>query len=222
MTQATVHLVRHGEVHNPEGVLYGRIPGFRLSALGRQMAQQVADHFRARADAGARIVYLAASPLERAQETAQPIARALGLDIETEPRIVEAENRFEGLSVTKHQLRNPRYWPLLINPLTPSWGEPYAGQVVRMMQAVDHAREQAVALGAGDSPVEAILVSHQLPVWVTRLAAEGRRLWHDPRNRECTLTSVTSLIFNEGRLARVDYAEPCADLLPGATNIPGA
>ncbi|PPB49100.1 histidine phosphatase family protein [Arthrobacter pityocampae] len=225
MQRSTVHLVRHGEVHNPEGVLYGRLPEFHLSGLGRQMAAQVARHFLARRDDGADLVHLVASPLDRAQETAQPLADVLGLAIVTDGRIIEAENRFEGLSGIKSRIRQPRHWPFLLNPLRPSWGEPYREQVDRMMAGVHDARRLALELSADKGegrPAEAILVSHQLPIWVTRLAAEHRRLWHDPRQRECTLTSVTSLEFDGDTIRRVRYAEPCADLLPEAANVPGA
>lgn len=220
MSRTSIHLVRHGEVFNPQGVLYGRLPEFHLSELGRQMAGRAADYFETRRSDGANLVHLVASPLTRAQETAAPIAAALGLEITTDERILEATNRFEGLSGVTSRLRNPRYWPLMHNPFKPSWGEPYADQVERVMAAVTDARLRALELG-GDN-AEAILVSHQLPIWVTRLAAEGRRLWHDPRNRQCTLTSVTTLDFDGDTLTGVRYEEPSADLLPGAANIPGA
>jgi broad specificity phosphatase PhoE len=221
MPQATVHLLRHGEVHNPDGVLYGRLPEFHLSGLGRDMAGMLAEHFSARTGQGAKIVHLVASPLTRAQETAQPIAEALGLAITTEARIIEAENYFEGLHVDKAELRKPKHWPMLRNPLRPSWGEPYKEQAARMIAAVQDARLRAIELG-GDG-AEAILVSHQLPIWATRLSAEGKPLWHDPRKRECTLTSVTSLVFDDGgNLLRVEYSEPAAVLLPGASSTPGA
>lgn len=220
MPRSTVHLLRHGEVFNPDGVLYGRLPGFHLSVLGREMAQRAATYFLQRAENGARITVLIASPLTRAQETAQPTSDALNLKIHSDERIIEAENRFEGLSGVKRQLRNPRYWPLLVNPTKPSWGEPYVAQAARMLDAARDASRSAVEIG-GDG-AEAILVSHQLPIWVTRLAAENRRLWHDPRQRECTLASITSLEFDGDRVAAVRYLEPCADLLPGAANVPGA
>ncbi|MFS0717695.1 histidine phosphatase family protein [Arthrobacter sp. 1P04PC] len=221
MPHATVHLLRHGEVHNPDGVLYGRLPEFHLSELGREMAQTVADHFSRRVAEGANIVHLAASPLTRAQETAQPISQALGLPIATEERIIEAANYFEGMQVSRSEILKPRHWPMLRNPLRPSWGEPYQEQATRVRAAVQDARLKAVELGGDDA--QAILVSHQLPIWATRLSAEGRRLWHDPRKRECTLTSVTSLVFNDdGTLLRVDYSEPAAALLPGASSTPGA
>lgn len=225
MQRSTVHLVRHGEVYNPEGVLYGRLPEFHLSELGQRMARQVAGYFEQRQEDGARIVHLVASPLVRAQETARPIAAALGLGLATDERVIEAENRFEGMSKIKSRLRQPRYWPLLVNPFRPSWGEPYHEQVERVMAAMGDARRRALELAGPTEdgrPAEAIIVSHQLPIWVTRLAAERRRLWHDPRQRECTLTSVTSFDFDGGTVQRVRYVEPSAHLLPGAANVPGA
>ena len=210
--RTVVHLLRHGEVHNPEKVLYGRLPGYRLSPLGEEMAERAADALRDRD-----VVHLVSSPLERAQQTAAPLAKALDLVIATDDRIIEAGNRFEGkrVGVGDGVLRHPRYWPWLWNPFRPSWGEPYAELASRMSAAVDSARE--VARGH-----EAVLVSHQLPVWVARLAAERRRLWHDPRRRECSLASITSLVFDDDALVEVVYTEPSADLLPKASPGKGA
>jgi broad specificity phosphatase PhoE len=226
MPESTVHLLRHGEVHNPGGILYGRLPHFHLSELGHRMAERAAGYFRQRVEHGANISYLVASPLTRAQETAQPTAAALGLEIVTDERIIEAENRFEGMSQVARRLRHPRHWAHLSNPFKPSWGEPYTELVRRVMEAAEDARREAVEhaarSGNGGRP-EAVLVSHQLPIWVSRLAAEKKRLWHDPRQRQCTLASVTSFDFDDaGSLTGVRYAEPCADLLHGAANIPGA
>ncbi|GMA22849.1 phosphoglycerate mutase [Luteimicrobium album] len=208
-----VHLVRHGEVHNPDGVLYGRIPGYRLSERGRAMAQRIAEHF----SDGHDVTHVVASPLQRAQETATPLAEALGLGLGSDDRLIEAANHFEGLTfgVGDGSLRHPRHWKYLWNPFRPSWGEPYRAQAARVRAAVDSAREAARGH-------EAVLVSHQLPVWVTRLSAEHRRLWHDPRRRQCALASVTSLTFEGDRLVGIEYAEPAADLLPGASAVPGA
>ena len=212
MSETTIHLLRHGEVHNPTGVLYGRLPGYGLSALGRQMAARIASHVADRD-----IIAVIASPLQRAQETAAPIAAALGVAIGTDARLLEAENQFEGLTfgVGDGSLRHPRLWPLLRNPFRPSWGEPYREQADRVRAAVDAAREQSRGH-------EALLVSHQLPIWVTRLALSERRLWHDPRHRECSLASLTSLRFDGDHLAGIHYSEPAADLLPGASVVAGA
>ncbi|WP_026534225.1 histidine phosphatase family protein [Arthrobacter sp. H14] len=220
MSRAIVHMLRHGEVHNPDRLLYGRLPEFHLSELGRKMAERAADEFKKRADAGSDIVYIVSSPLTRAQETAAPTAEMLGLGVVTDDRIIEAKNRFEGIAVTRAELRHTKHWRHLVNPMKPSWGEPYKDQVERVMEAVEEARARAVELG-GDG-AEAVMVSHQLPIWVTRRAAEKRRLWHDPRRRTCALASITSLTFDDETIVDVDYSEPAADLLPGAANIPGA
>jgi broad specificity phosphatase PhoE len=200
----TVHLLRHGEVHNPDGVLYGRRDGFHLSDLGRQMAQKVADSVK-----GRDITHLRVSPLERAEETAQPLATARGLDIVTDDRVIESTNVFEGerFAGGQNALRNPRTWRYLWNPFKPSWGEPYKDVVKRMMAAVHDAREAA----AGH---EAVIVSHQLPIWITRLHAEDRSFLHDPRRRQCTLCSLTSFHFVGDRLTQVSYSEPAGDLIP--------
>ncbi len=202
--ETIVHLMRHGEVHNPSGVLYGRLPGFHLSDLGHKMAQKVADMVGERD-----ITHLVASPLERAQETARPLARARDLEITTDARVIESSNVFqgEGFGPGARTLRRPSAWRHLWNPWRPSWGEPYADIVARMMAAVHAARDAA----AGH---EAVVVSHQLPIWVVRLHAEDRSFLHNPRHRQCTLCSLTSLHFEDERLCKVTYSEPAGDLIP--------
>ncbi|ROS76685.1 histidine phosphatase family protein [Cellulomonas sp. PhB143] len=216
MVTTTVHLMRHGEVHNPDGILYGRIPGYHLSERGRAMAQRVAEHVADPAN-GFDVAAVVASPLQRAQETATPVAEALGAELGTDERLIEAGNHFEGMTfgVGDGSLRHPEHWRYLWNPLRPSWGEPYTAQVARMAAAVKDARR-------AHEGREVLLVSHQLPVWVTRLSIEGRRLWHDPRRRQCSLASLTSLRFEDGRFVGLSYTEPAADLLPGAARTAGA
>ncbi|WP_372727193.1 histidine phosphatase family protein [Nocardioides sp.] len=199
-----VHLLRHGEVHNPDGVLYGRRDGYHLSELGRKMADQVASALKDRD-----ITHLRVSPLERAQETARPLAEARGLEIVTDERVIESTNVFEGkrFGVGDGALRKPSAWRHLWNPFKPSWGEPYKEVAARMMAAVHDAREAA----QGN---EAVIVSHQLPIWTTRLFVEKRSYLHDPRKRQCTLCSLTSLHFAGTTLTRVSYSEPAGDLIP--------
>ncbi len=200
----TVHLLRHGEVHNPDGVLYGRRDGFHLSDRGQEMAHVVAEAIKDRD-----IVHLRSSPLERAQETARPLAEARGLEIVTDERVIESTNVFEGSRFAggENALRNPSTWRHLWNPWKPSWGEPYKQVVQRMMAGVDAAREAARGH-------EAVVVSHQLPIWITRLAAEKRSFLHDPRKRQCTLCSLTSLNFTGDRLTSISYSEPAGHLIP--------
>jgi broad specificity phosphatase PhoE len=204
--KTVVHLLRHGEVHNPTGVLYGRMPGYHLSELGREMAQRVADTIGDRD-----ITHVVSSPLERAQETATPLAKAVGVDITTDRRVIESTNVFEGqtFGVGDGVLKKPSAWRHLWNPLRPSWGEPYRQLVARMMAAVYDARDAA-------SGHEAVIVSHQLPIWITRLHVESRSFLHDPRRRHCTLCSLTSFGFNGETLTTVRYSEPAADLIPVA------
>ena len=217
---ATIHLVRHGEVYNPDKVLYGRLDGFGLSELGRQMAEGIAEHFAERADHGYPLHLLASSPLQRAQETIAPLAARLQLPVIEDDRVLEAENAFEGLSNVRRHLRRPRYWPLLVNPFRPTWGEPYKQQVERVLAAVKDLSDRAIAEhGEG---AEAVVVSHQLPIWVTRLWAEQLPLWHDPRQRECSLTSVTSLHIGPTGVESVSYAEPNRRLSDQALALPGA
>lgn len=210
--RTTVHLLRHGEVANPEGVLYGRLPGFGLSELGLEMAERVAGTL-----AGRDITLITASPLLRAQQTAAPAARALDLPIGEDDDLIEADNVFEGMQVVGREglVRQPRTWRHLWNPLTPSWGEPYSQIATRMRQAVRRARDEARGH-------EALLVSHQLPIWITRLDAEARSFFHDPRKRQCSLASLSSFTFDGNRFVALSYTEPAADLVQRASKISGA
>ncbi|MEI6404609.1 MAG: histidine phosphatase family protein [Actinomycetes bacterium] len=212
MTRTTVHLLRHGEVYNPAKILYGRLPGYTLSDLGHEMAARAAGALAHRD-----VVAVIASPLERAQQTAVPIAAAHGLEIATNVDIIEADNVFEGqrVAVGDGVLREPRAWRHLYNPFKPSWGEPYADLAARMRKAVFEARD----LARGH---EAVLVSHQLPIWISRLDFENRRFFHDPRKRQCSLASLTSLTFDDNDLVAINYTEPSADLVARASKVSGA
>ena len=202
-----VHMMRHGEVANPDGILYGRLPGFRLSDTGRAQARKVAD---ALADHDVTAVF--ASPLQRAQETATPIAAAHGLPIITNDDLIEADNVFEGLkvSVGDGALSKPRHWLKMRDPFTPSWGEPYIQLAHRMLAAANKARDAAKGH-------EAVCVSHQLPVYTLRRFLEGQRLWHDPRRRQCSLASLTSLIYEDDALVDIINSEPAGASDPLAT-----
>jgi broad specificity phosphatase PhoE len=201
----TIHFVRHGEVHNPEKILYGLQPGWRLSDRGNEMAAVIGE-WSAKLDLGA----IHSSPLQRAQETVAPIIAKHKLSLTTDKNLIEASNIFEGkkFELGSGVLRHPSSWRYLYNPWKPSWGEPYDQLISRMLKGLFAARDAA---GGKD----AICVSHQLPIWILRSAVEGRRLLHDPRKRECTLASVTSFeLDNEGMISSVSYSEPAKHLLP--------
>jgi broad specificity phosphatase PhoE len=208
MTRTTVHMLRHGEVYNPNKILYGRLPGFHLSELGTQMAKAAAETL-----AEHDVTYVVASPLERAQETAAPIAAEFGLEVATDTRLIEAGNFFEGknVSVGDGSFRNPRNWWVLRDPITPSWGEAYLVIAQRMFAAVQAARVAAEGH-------EAVCVSHQLPIWTLRRYVEKKRLWHDPRRRQCGLASLTSFRFEDAKVVGIDYTEPAAHLVALSEN----
>jgi broad specificity phosphatase PhoE len=199
VARTIVHLVRHGEVDNPGKILYGRLPGYRLSELGVQMAKATAESL-----AGRDVTYLVSSPLERAVQTAE----AFGLPVHTDDRLIESTNAFEGkrFGVGDGALRHPAVWWLLRNPFRPSWGEPYTAIAARMHAALLAARAEAEGH-------EAVCVSHQLAIWTLRRFCEHRRLWHDPRRRQCALASVTSFHFDGERLVDISYADPAAGLI---------
>lgn len=198
-----IHLVRHGEVFNPEGVLYGRIEGFGLSTLGHRMAEAAALSLQRR-EAPIRAVF--ASPLQRAQESAAPWSRRFDLPIQTDDRLIEPTNNYEGRrNGVRKTLVTPKEWPWLANPFLPSWGEAYVSIAARMLAAVDTAWR---SVDDGD----VVLVSHQLPIWMVHRSVEGERLFHDPRRRRCSLSSITTLERSGDAFAEVDYSEPAASL----------
>jgi len=203
--KTVVHVLRHGEVHNPGKILYGRLPGYHLSELGIQMAKAAAAALVDRD-----VAQVVASPLERAQETAEPIAAQFGLPVGADERLIESGNWFQGrrVSVGDGALRDPRNWWVLRDPVTPSWGEPYAMIAARMFAALQAARVAAEGH-------EAVLVSHQLPIWTLRRYVERKRLWHDPRRRQCGLASLTSFHFEDTRVIGIGYTEPAAHLGQG-------
>jgi broad specificity phosphatase PhoE len=199
-------------VHNPDGVLYGRIPGFRLSELGHRMAASAADSLK-----GHDVVKLYSSPLERAQESAQPWAERFGLEIHTEERLIEPRNRFEGkkFEFGPQVLANPSSWPWVTNPMRPSWGEPFVEIASRMLHVLEEAWK-SVDYG------EVVLVSHQLPIWMVHRAVNGKRLYHDPRRRRCNLSSVTSFARDDAaptRFVEHEYRDPARDLLLASTDL---
>ncbi len=210
MSLTTVHLLRHGEVENPEHIMYGRLPGWHLSAVGRRMAERAAKALLDRD-----VTHLVSSPLDRALETAAPLAGALGLEVRVDERLIEAGNSFQGLPFGPgdRAWAHPRAWPRLYNPFRPSWGEAYDDIAARMLAAAWAARDAA----AGH---EAVCVSHQLPIWTLRRLVERKRLWHNPNYRQCGLASLTSLTFDGDEVVKVEYSEPAGPEAPGTT--PGA
>ncbi len=197
MPAERLHLVRHGEVHNPTRVLYGRLPNYRLSDAGHQMARAAAEYV---ASLGRPVTALRCSPLERTQESAAPFAERFDLEPVLDERIIEPTNVFEGRQM-KRALMDPRNWWHLRQPSLPSWGEPYESIAARMLEAMDEAWHGAES---GD----VVFVSHQAPIWITHLRVAGLPLRHDPRTRRCDLSSVTSFERVGDVWREVGYAAP--------------
>lgn len=204
MPAQRIHLVRHGEVHNPGGVLYGRLPNFHLSDNGKLMAEAAAKELQKQ---GFPIKAIFMSPLVRTQESAAPIEKLFKLDAKTDERLIEPWNVFEGrkLSVKAVAVR-PHWWWHFRNPAKPAWGETFRDIIARMDEAII---EAANSVASGD----VVLVTHQLPIWVMHLHLAGERLMHDPRKRRCSLSSITTFELAEGKLTEVSYLEPAASLL---------
>ncbi|MGO2141590.1 MAG: histidine phosphatase family protein [Leucobacter sp.] len=211
MSDKLLHLVRHGEVHNPDLVLYGRIPGFRLSERGHAMAEAAALEL---AGSDRKVAALYASPLERAQQSARPIASALGLEVQTEDRIIEPTNFFEGKvnSGPEAAFKKPRYWYKFWNPFRPSWGEPYRQVAARVREAMNDAWDKAQG---GDI----VMVAHQSPIWMAHLDIAGKPLFHNPATRRCDLSSITTFERRGNRWFEVDYRNPAKSLMDDATDV---
>ncbi|RWZ50993.1 histidine phosphatase family protein [Labedella phragmitis] len=208
MSASRIHLVRHGEVHNPSRVLYGRLPGFRLSTLGERMAAAAA---LALQDEHAPVSRIIASPLQRTQESAAPVAKRFGLEVELDERLIEPANHFEG-RVMARAVRDPRNWFALRNPRIPTWGEPYVSISARMLAAV---RDAWDSTPEGD----VVIVSHQLPIWMVHSTVAGIPLPHDPRKRRCALSSITTLERRGDGFVEVLYRDPAAGLATAATDV---
>jgi broad specificity phosphatase PhoE len=173
------------------------------------MAELSADHFRS---SGAKVSRLLASPLQRTLESAKPIAERFNVPVEVEDEIIEPDNIFEGHSVSlKTIVRNPRFLLRLHNPFRPSWGEPFLEIQRRMVSAMERAWAETTS-------GEVVMVSHQLPIWMVHRYSQSQRLSHDPRQRRCDLSSITSFEFSDGSLCEVSYQDPAKPLMMKATD----
>jgi len=196
--------VRHGEVENPTGVLYGRIEGFGLSLRGHRMAQLAAESL-----AGHDIRSVTASPLQRTRESAAPWIAAFGLELGIDERLIEPTNAFEGINMRRDLPKRPDLWRHLVNPQKPSWGEAFLSVQARMMAAIE---DHWAAADGG----EVVLVSHQMPIVMVARTVAGKPLAHNPSKRRCALSSITTLERRGDAFVEVSYAEPAAALLVDA------
>lgn len=218
MPVTTIHLVRHGEVHNPGHVLYERLPGFHLSARGRRMAEATARYIAANEGMN-QAAAVFSSPLERTRETAGAILAALNgireergespLSLATDPRLIEAGNEFRGKRIGHGDgaLWRPENLRLIRNLYRPTWGESYRHIGQRMSDFVYEKVD-----GFPDRQV--IVVSHESPIWSFRHLMETGHAEHWMFLRHTALASVTSFTFDcdSHELIAIAYADPAADV----------
>lgn len=207
MQATTIHFVRHGEVENPNHVLYERLPGFHLSNRGLKMARATAKYIATVPQMrGISAIY--SSPLERTQETAQQIANALQIGpIILDNRLIEAENNFRGkrIGYGEGALWKNNNWKLVSNLWKPSWGESYKSIAVRVG---DFAREQVK-----NHPGEQIVaVTHESPIWSYRHLLETGHAEHNMLLRKTALASITSITYDctNMNVLSITYVDPAA------------
>lgn len=116
-------------------------------------------------------------------------------------------------------LWHPRHWMHLRNPLRPSWGEAYRSISTRMLEAMTDAWR---ATEHGD----VVLLSHQLPIWTVHQYLAGATLYHNPRQRRCALSSITTFEVraraaqdDRPTFVEVGYTNPADELLARATDL---
>lgn len=204
MPASRIHLVRHGEVHNPGGVLYGQLPHFHLSDRGHEMAKMAAEELKAK---GVKVGAIYVSPLQRTQESASHIEKLFKVDATTDARLIEPRNIFEGKKLSARTIAiRPHLVYHLRNPYSPSWGESYVSIVARMLEAMN---EFAETTSGGD----AVVVTHQLPIWITHRHLAGQKLAHNPSKRRCALSSITTFEKTADGWVEIDYSNPAEKLL---------
>ncbi len=160
-----LHLVRHGQVENPEKVVYGRQLGWHLSARGRKEAEAVARHL---ADRPLQRVYT--SPLERAKETAEIVAAAWRCPAEARDDLLESQlcAPWEGLSWREVRWRDVRGWMRYLT-------RPHEiREVPETLRALAARMEDALAAIVAAHPGgEAVVVSHGDPIKAAVLVLTG-------------------------------------------------
>ena len=218
MPATTIHLIRHGEVYNPEHVLYERLPDFPLSKRGVRMAQATARYVASHPGISQSVAVFS-SPLDRTRETAGEILKALNsvreerqqpaLELTCDQRIIEAGNEFRGKRIGHGEgaLWRPQNLRLIRNLYMPTWGESYEHIGARMSDFVYEKVDQF----AGQ---QVIAVSHESPIWSFRHLMETGHAAHWMFLRKTALASVTSFTFDSDthELIGIAYADPAAEV----------
>ena len=193
-----VYLVRHCDVHNPSGVLYGHLPGFHLSAKGVRDAEALGTYL---SQSPARRIDT--SPLERARETADIIAsRVPGIPVVTTDDLIEA--RFglylQGVRPRDIPWRRPLWFVHMLWPGLLKNDE----SVPQMAQRVRRTVLQLIRDFPGRG---GICVSHGDPIQAFWVEADGRPAYALHR-LECAKGGLLELDYDGERLINVTYRSP--------------
>jgi len=159
-THSVVLLVRHGQTPSTGKILPGRAPGLNLAESGLAQAQRAAERIAELATAPTAVY---ASPLERTRQTAQPIARALGLRVRADAGLLECDfGDWTGQRLDRLR-RKPEWAQVQKNPSAFRFpgGESFAEMATRASGAVidlaaRHRGETIVAVSHAD-PIKAVL-----------------------------------------------------------------
>ncbi|MDR2083180.1 MAG: phosphoglycerate mutase family protein [Candidatus Ancillula trichonymphae] len=206
MSNTIVHMLRHAQVHNPEKMVYERLPDFHLSAKGVDMADAMSKFVQCHKSLSS-IECVISSPLERAIETAHPTVKRLKLPLLLDERLLESKNYFAGIKISGivTDIVKNGHLKYMTNPFKPSWGETYLDISLRMTSIIEEVKNKY-------KNQQILLVSHQLPIFIARRTYEKKHLWHNPRRRACALASLTSLVFDSATddLLKIVYRTPVA------------
>jgi broad specificity phosphatase PhoE len=204
MPKTVIHLVRHGLVHNPTEVHYGRLPRFRLSEEGQRQAAAAAKALGKKP-----IVAVYSSPLLRARQTAQAIlAHHPQLKLHRTPLLLEISTPWDGTLISQMIARD---WDLYSNNVPPyEQPEHIAARARRFLDGVRarHAGQQVVAVSHGDVIAFTLLWAKGAPLdW--RHKAENKRFGLSDNYPQTA--SITTLSFDEragNTLPTVSYLRP--------------
>jgi broad specificity phosphatase PhoE len=202
-TSTSIHFVRHGAVHNPQNVFYGRLEGFPLSQEGRRQARAAAEILRDRP-----IAAVFSSPLLRAVQTAEIILSFHhGLSVEISEHLNEVHCPFDGQPRT---VLDARDWDVYTG-VGPEYEQP--GDVfARTMQFVAEVRQrfhgqQVVAATHGDIVGFMMLFAKGAPVTAKIEAALAEQ---EPPYKYPAPTSIASLHYmtrESDEVPRLEYVE---------------
>ncbi len=154
------YLIRHAAPDLAPGVLAGRSPGVHLSTEGRRQAEQLAESL-----ANTNITQVFSSPIDRARETAEPLARKLGVPVQLCDDLIEVDfGDWTGRNISELEpLESWKQWNLRRGLATIPNGETMLRIQVRMVSTMQRLNRQfpdvAIALVSHGDPIRAAVAA---------------------------------------------------------------